>query len=200
MKIYLKLVYLEIFHLLDDLGRHHWQSCTHNQNSIQTLVPPHPLNNNIINIYGIKLYSCTSGMSGNVPGGGKAKLIPPNLISPGLLLSSSFTLKLKEIVKEITLKLSTWAYILLLLLSAYLSFLCCGCWKPKRPVIMLTILIMKIHSYQALIIVISSTSVRNFLFISLFLVFVIDATKMSEWLHLSFAWLLLLKGNSISTR
>ena len=33
-------------------------------------------------------------MSGNVPGGGKAKLIPPNLISPGLLLSSSFTLKL----------------------------------------------------------------------------------------------------------
>ena len=101
MKIYLKLVYLEIFHLLDDLGRHHWQSCTHNQNSIQTLVPPHPLNNKIINIYGIKLYSCTSGMSGNVPGGGKAKLIPPNLISPGLLLSSSFTLKL-----------STWAYIL----------------------------------------------------------------------------------------
>ena len=52
---------------------------------------------------------------------------------------------------------------------------------------MLTILIMKIHSYQALIIVIGSTSVRNFLFISLFLVFVIDATKMSEWLHLSFA-------------
>ena len=189
MKIYLKLVYLEIFHLLDDLGRHHWQSCTHNQNSIQTLVPPHPLNNKIINIYGIKLYSCTSGMSGNVPGGGKAKLIPPNLISPGLLLSSSFTLKL-----------STWAYILLLLLSAYLSFLCRACWKPKRPVIMLTILIMKIHSYQALIIVIGSTSVRNFLFISLFLVFVINATKMSEWLHLSFAWLLLLKGNSISTR
>ena len=28
-------------------------------------------------------------MSGYDPGGGKAKLIPPNLISPGLFLSSS---------------------------------------------------------------------------------------------------------------